>query len=198
MAIRSLTHGGRAILAAACLTLWGGCSSRAADPAVDLGTKPEQKRPSPDGGGRCPEAAPSEGSVCDEEGLECKYVRAYCPENPMGPFYQYEHDIYLCMGGLWSYEGQDCYDCCRPRQWWPAAGPSADGGECIPPAPSPGCDYCGNLECPPGSSIDSACKCLNAEGNGYVTPLAQTCDFCCGKICPAGQFLDFACDCYSL
>ena len=116
----------------------------------------------------------------------------------MGPEYYYERDVYRCAGGRWSYEGQDCYDCCRP--WWDGGdnGVYADGGvadACVPPAPVPGCDYCGMLVCPEGSSIDSACMCFK-KGEGYVAPVSQSCDFCCGKVCPTGQFLDFACKCY--
>jgi hypothetical protein len=118
----------------------------------------------------------------------------------MGPDYYYERDIYRCTGGQWRYQGQDCFDCCR--WWWPDSGVDdgvyADGGigDCIPPAPSPGCDYCGKLVCPAGSSIDSACKCLK-PGEGYVAPVSQSCDFCCGKVCGEGQFLDHACNCYT-
>lgn len=61
--------------------------------------------------------------------------------------------------------------------------------------PSNGCDYCGNVTCPPGASLDSACKCLQ-ENRFVVRPESQTCDFCCGKQCKAGQFLDFQCECY--
>jgi hypothetical protein len=61
--------------------------------------------------------------------------------------------------------------------------------------PSNGCDYCGNLTCPEGSSIDSSCRCVPASGPP-VAPVSQTCDFCCGKKCAAGEFLDYECNCY--
>jgi hypothetical protein len=70
---------------------------------------------------------------------------------------------------------------------------SGSGWECD--IPSNGCDFCGNVTCPSGASLDSACRCL-VDGHGYVTPISQTCDFCCGKTCKPGQFLDFECCCY--
>ena len=176
------------------LALPVGCgSTRAYDPAADSGMKPAQKPPGTDGGLDCPKVAPVDGTPCDDDGQECLFVLVHCPGNPMGPEYEYENSIYRCTSGTWSYEGQDCYDCCR----WPFdAGVGSTDAGCVPPAPSPGCDYCGKLVCPTGSSIDSACKCL-VEGEGYVAPLSQSCDFCCGKVCPAGQFLDHACACYA-
>lgn len=64
--------------------------------------------------------------------------------------------------------------------------------------PSNGCNVCGNLVCPKGSGIDSACKCLRHDPNyHYVTPVAQPCDACCGRKCSPGRFLDYRCECYT-
>jgi hypothetical protein len=196
------------LLPVLCLVLAVGCGSRSVDPVADgAGPKapniPNKDDPdvpptvTPPAPG-CPAAAPADGAACDD-GLRCLYVRAYCPQNPMGPDYYYERDIYRCTGGTWSYEGQDCYDCCS-WHWTDGGGWTADAGvdtgDCLAPNPSPGCDWCGKLVCPAGATIDSACKCL-VEGQGYVAPLSQSCDFCCGKTCPPGQFFDFSCTCYT-
>lgn len=62
----------------------------------------------------CPCDVPKLPAACSEEGLSCFYVQAYCPDNVMGPEYEFEHGEYKCIGGAWDYIGQDCYDCCRP------------------------------------------------------------------------------------
>jgi hypothetical protein len=106
----------RSLLLLSCLALCVGCgSTRAYDPAADSGAKPAQKPTGTDSGTDCPKVAPADGAACDAEGQRCLYVLVHCPGNPMGPEYEYENSIYRCTSGTWSYEGQDCYDCCR----WP-------------------------------------------------------------------------------
>lgn len=61
----------------------------------------------------CPDEAPAHDAPCSAADLECKYVTAHCPDHPYGEEYAWERAIYRCVGGLWRYEGQDCYDCCR-------------------------------------------------------------------------------------
>ncbi len=67
----------------------------------------------------CPLNEPAPGTPCEIEGAECKFVATYCPQNPMGPEYQYEHNLYRCTNHRWDYHGQDCYDCCNPWFWQP-------------------------------------------------------------------------------
>jgi hypothetical protein len=78
----------------------------------------------------CPdEAHVANNAPCSIAGQECKYLRAYCPEHPLGPFYYYENAVYRCENGTWQSKGQDCYDCCR----LPLGGGSiSDGGETPP------------------------------------------------------------------
>lgn len=81
----------------------------------------------------CPdEATVSAGKVCELPGKTCMYLRAYCPEHPLGSFYYYENAVYRCEGGWWKSKGQDCYDCCRVPlggSVWPSdGGASVDTG----------------------------------------------------------------------
>lgn len=110
-----MIHARSLLLLLICLAPSVGCGgTRAYDPAADAGAKPAQKPPGTDGGPDCPKVAPGD-APCDVEGQQCLYVLVHCPGNPMGPEYEYERSIYRCASGTWSYEGQDCYDCCR----WP-------------------------------------------------------------------------------
>lgn len=117
----------------------------------------------------------------------------------------YLPDGTLCPSGTWCDQPDTCERCfCDDARWQCEGAPcgssvtTLDAGQAPVTncdVPSNGCDYCGNVTCPTGTLLDSACRCL-AEGHGYVTPISQTCDFCCGKTCVPGQFLDFECKCY--
>lgn len=61
----------------------------------------------------CPCDRPKDGSSCPQLGLQCGYVQTYCPTNPMGPEYYFEHRIITCESSGWTYLKQDCFDCCR-------------------------------------------------------------------------------------
>ncbi len=82
---------------------------------VGCGSKSDDIRQSDSGApdsGTCPSANP-EGSACSRNFTQCKIVRSYCPQNPMGPDYYYENYIFEYTKGIWHLNGQDCYDCCR-------------------------------------------------------------------------------------
>jgi len=100
----------------------------------------------------------------------------------------------FCDDASWSCEDVPCGASTGMQDAGSGSGSdSGSGSECD--IPSNGCDFCGNVTCPSGASLDSACRCL-ADDYTYVTPISQTCDFCCGKTCEPGQFLDFECSCY--
>jgi hypothetical protein len=64
----------------------------------------------------CPCDQPDPQAACSVTDRECLYVSAYCPDNPFGAEYEFEHSIFNCAAGKWQYTGQDCHDCCRPWQ----------------------------------------------------------------------------------
>lgn len=177
----------RATLIVVCGCLLISCGTRNATiPASDLSVDGSSPSPAPGPGPACPKSAPKAGGACPSAKMECTYVRVYCPDNPMGPEYFYERDIYRCKGGAWVYEGQDCYDCCR----WSADGglshacPAAakKGGACAVD-PTLECTGAGDLATCTGSSAGmEKCRCVN---NLWDCPNPFCASWCPAKLAQA-------------